>query len=102
MAVKKLEKKQGVGSVEVQYKGEEPVETQEVVSETITDSALANVGVTMSYTKNLGNYESAKIQVALHLPCTVEAIDQNFDTAQSWVDQKLTKILEEMETEQGG
>jgi len=63
------------------------------------DKGISNVGVSFGYTKNMGNYESMKIQVSLHVPCYVEEIDTIFDFAKEWVDEKMTSILEDVSEE---
>ena len=61
----------------------------------------ANVGLTVALTKNLGNYESCKFSVSLHMPCLPieEDIEDTFAAVKAWVDAKTTEILNEINGE---
>ena len=54
------------------------------------------VGVDASYTKNLGNFQSAKVGVSLRVPCAHGDIDDVFAYAKDWVNNKLSAIIEEL------
>jgi hypothetical protein len=74
--------------------------TEEIpVSTVVSDEQLASVGVSMGFTKNLGNYESAKVQVTLTVPChnDMASIDQTYKYAEDWVNDRLSKINGELE-----
>ncbi len=55
----------------------------------------ASVKVEMGMTINLGNYESAKITVALIQPCYSEEKDAAYDYAKRWVEERTLKEAEE-------
>lgn len=77
---------------------------QQVVGEDILiEGPAANVGVTCSITKNLGNYENVKVQVSLHLPCRLDAdeIEETYKQCKEWVDEKIGEINEEIEAQKG-
>jgi hypothetical protein len=57
------------------------------------------VGVEMSYTHNLGNYQSARVQVSLKVPCVHAEIDDIYNYAREWVDNKLNGLVEELQAE---
>ncbi|MBN7763672.1 hypothetical protein JYP52_21270 [Nitratireductor aquibiodomus] len=57
------------------------------------------VGTEMSYTHNLGNYQSARLQVSLKVPCLHSEVDQVFDFAKEWTDQKLQGMVAELSEE---
>ena len=80
--------------------------TSEIRHTTTSPSAsyqsLAHVGIELSRTINLGNYESLKMQVSVQLPCDVSDIDKVYTQAKDWVDGKLTELNEEIETELKG
>lgn len=61
-------------------------------------SATANVSVNAGATVNLGNYESARINVMLSMPCYPEEIDEVFEKAKEWVDIRLGKEVKELKT----
>lgn len=96
MAIK-FEKKNSTSQVTVESN------KKELVNETIsggiptvlTSEELANVGVSMGATKNLGNFNNMKVNVSLHLPClnNPESIDEAYTKAISWVDAKLTSLM---------
>ena len=60
---------------------------------------VCEVGVESSYTHNLGNYKSARVQVSLKVPCRHGEIDEVYDYAEHWVEARMTKLVEEL-TEQ--
>ena len=101
MALKKIQKKIPVGKTSVSEKtaGDDyspPVESEFPLEPVTLKDAPINVGVSIGYTKNLGNYESLKVNVSLHVPCenTLEAADIAFSTSQEWVDKKMAELLE--------
>ncbi len=53
----------------------------------------ANVGFTLADTKNLGNYESRKIQVSIHMPCKPEDVNTTLKFVTEWVNVKMTQVL---------
>ena len=54
------------------------------------------------YTKNLGDYQSAKVGVSLKVPCISAEVDDVFSYASDWVNAKLGKIVEDCEVTCGG
>lgn len=58
-----------------------------------------NVGMSMGFTKNTGNYENVKVTVSLHVPCLHDEIEDSYEYAKTWVDDKLTAVREEMDEE---
>lgn len=110
----KIEKKQPMAEVTVQ-KGKEP-ETHESIKvgaaklgltggkvEKVGDVMqvlpMANVGVKVGMTKNLGNYESLRVDVSLYMPCDPDdqSMHDTFDLVQNWCDLKMQSIMEELE-----
>jgi hypothetical protein len=49
----------------------------------------AEVSVSCALTINLGNFESAKITVSVSIPCYKEEIDDAYDFAQKWVENRI-------------
>lgn len=64
-----------------------------------TDGTL--VYCKLGHTKNLGNYESVRIEVGVTLPTVINMMDEAFDLSQKWCDKKLTELIEEVEKEVG-
>lgn len=54
---------------------------------------IAIVKVTGSKTLNLGNYNSAKVEVGIEWPCNSAEVDDAFDFCYKWVDAKIEQIL---------
>lgn len=65
----------------------------------LTSAAWCTVGVEGSFTKNMGNYESARIGVSLSVPCPHEEIDAVYDMAEAWVNDRIEKMMEELSAE---
>lgn len=55
----------------------------------------ARVSVEMGMTVNLGNYESARITVALSVPCYYEERDQAYEYAKRWVEKRTVEEAKE-------
>lgn len=49
----------------------------------------AKVGVNMGLTLNLGNFESARIDVSISVPCYREETDEAYRYAREWVETRL-------------
>jgi hypothetical protein len=65
----------------------------------------ATIGFSSTYTKNLGNYESYKVQVSLHHPVGVDinnvdpdVLSLGFDWIRDWVEGKMSTLIEDIET----
>lgn len=71
---------------------------EEKVAEVVMDEPMANVGVKLGTTKNLGDYESLRVDVSLFMPCEPKkkAIDKTFKKTFKWVDDKLASIMEDV------
>jgi len=52
-------------------------------------TAPARVTVDYSLTINLGNYESARIGVAVQIPCYKEEIDEAYTFASIWAEKRI-------------
>lgn len=97
--LKNVEVKQAVGTVSTTHKDGSIVETKENVGgEVAYQEATANVGISVGLTRNLGNYESIKFTVSIHLPClpTEEDIEQTYEDGKIWVDNKIDAINQEI------
>ena len=95
MGVKIIKKQQAVGTVEVDGKTKET----EVVEEFETDTPLANVGMKLGHTKNMGDYESVRIDVSLYMPSETDkkSLDKTFKKVFKWCDKKLASVVEKLE-----
>jgi len=57
-----------------------------------------NVGISLGLTVNIGNYENVKAQVSLHVPCSHEEIEDTYEFAKTWVDDKIEELQSEIST----
>lgn len=80
--------------------GEEKVDVPaEAVAKEATSEPWCEVGVEASYTMNLGDFNSTRLQVSLKVPCQHGEIDQVFEFGKDWVDQKMQSMIEEVESQ---
>lgn len=58
---------------------------------------LARVKVSGGLTKNMGNFESLRVDVSIDLPCTAkpEKIDETFEHAKNWVADQVQIMVQE-------
>lgn len=71
------------------------VDEEEVLGEVVTSGPMANVGFRLSHTKNLGNYESLKVDVSLYMPSHTDkkSLNKTFKKLQKWCDNKMDEVL---------
>lgn len=74
----------------------EDTEKRESIEITTFVTNPAYVTFACSTTKNMGNYESLRMEVRVSLPCYIEEIDEMYNTAKDWVDTRLDKELSEL------
>ena len=89
------------GKVIAEEVSEEKVNVpDEVTGQTAHEAAelqpYCEVGVEASYTKNMGDFNSARVAVSIKVPCLHPEIDKVFDYAQTWVDAKLSWMVDEL------
>lgn len=70
--------------------------TEEVVSVHDFDGPVARIRRGYGLTMNLGNYESARFDVTLELPCHVEDIDAADEFAREWVEKRCEAEVAEV------
>jgi len=72
-------------------------EQSEVLAEVKATKPMANVGFAIARTVNLGDYESVKVTVSIHVPSEVseDEIEGNYEFAKGWSEMKLNEYLEE-------
>ena len=76
-----------------EYKAEA---SEEVVSVHNFDGPVARVRRGYGLTMNLGNYESARFDVVLELPCRVEDVDAADEFAREWVEKRCEAEVAEV------
>jgi hypothetical protein len=57
----------------------------------------ASISVKAGITINLGNYESARVDVMMTMPCYPEEIDGVYEDVKSWVDGRVDHVKKEIE-----
>ena len=55
------------------------------------------VRLAMGHTKNIGNFESVKIEVGVTIPTTKKNTEKAYKLAKNWCDAKLTELIGEVE-----
>lgn len=93
-----IEKKQAIGKVTVAVEDGTETETTEVVEEFIVDEPMANVGVKVGTTKNLGDYNSLRVDVSLYMPSKTDkkSLNKTFKKCFNWCDDKLDSVLDDL------
>jgi len=56
----------------------------------------ATVSVKAGFTKNLGNYESARVDVFLAMPCYPEEVDGIYEQVKDWVDSRIEALYSQI------
>ena len=81
--------------------GGEPIypeasEQKEIPYESDNPEALAKVQVSYSRTVNLGNYNSARVEVGVELPCHADEIQDAYDAAVEFVGPKYVETINQV------
>ncbi len=76
------------------FEGKEPSSEMDTKNEQVKVSVFvtepAKVSVSQGLTLNLGNYESARIEVSVSVPCYKEEVDDAYKYALNWVESRLS------------
>ena len=78
--------------------GQETAAIDETVSTPISTAApiaMARVGFSSGMTLNLGNYESARLEVSISMPCDVSEVEETFEFCKRFVEEKGEALLAE-------
>ena len=67
-----------------------------IVDEQMFEKPPVYLEFTVGRTLNQGNYESARINVGMTIPCYLEEIDEVFEFAKDWVDKKASEIIDSL------
>lgn len=79
---------------------EETVELPSTLEPAVDRSKWCEVGLELSNTINLGNFESARISVSLKVPCDHEEINETFDFAVGWIDKRINDLRSELQPDE--
>lgn len=86
----------GFASKTVGKSGEAPVGQGVQVSETLSKGVVTDghtIRVSGGRTLNLGNYESARIDVGIEVPTTKVLLDDAYEFASDWVSEKIEEAV---------
>lgn len=72
-------------------------EEQHELGSVSSDTPLCNVGFSAGFTKDIGGYNSARVQVSLHIPCSFDDIEKTYKYGREWVDNKVGELWSEIE-----
>ncbi|QZI85716.1 hypothetical protein CPT_Summit_060 [Stenotrophomonas phage Summit] len=67
--------------------------TSESPGQVIPTHELVQLEIQGGKTINLGNYESAKINVSLRVPCTMQTLPDMYKFATGWVNEKIEEMI---------
>lgn len=67
--------------------------TQESPAQVIPAHELIQLEIQGGKTINLGNYESAKVNVSLRVPCTMATLPEMYYFATEWVNEKIEEMI---------
>lgn len=84
------------GKIVVKHPTGAEVETEIPIKDVVITNPMLNVGMSASFTKNMGNYNSAKISVSLNMPCELYELENVYAFVKDWVNGKMTEVNEEL------
>jgi hypothetical protein len=96
MPVNIIKKQKIVGKVESLDPDGVVTDTEEIeLGEMIVTEPMANVGVKLGTTKNLGDYNSLRVDVSLFMPSETDkkSLNKTFKKCFKWCDAKLDEIV---------
>lgn len=92
--------KEAKGSVTIQADNDlENTKPYPELSAQVFDGPNCNVGYKMGYTKNLGNYESMRIDITINVPANYDQLEDAFEFAKEWADEKMNAVVKEIDEE---
>ena len=96
-----------VAFVQRQYfEGKEPLTALDVKNETLQVHRFltepAKVSVSMGLTLNLGNFQTARLDISLLVPCYREEVEGAYAYAREWVETRVNAEAEAVRTSKPG
>lgn len=88
------ERKQAKGRTTVTHPDGSMEQEEETVQEKAFEGPICNVGFSLAHTMNLGNYESLRFEVSLHMPVYAHEIDWAHEFGSDWVEKKMEQKIE--------
>ena len=77
-------------------RGQKEVAESEEISVHEFETEPATVVVDHGLTINLGNYESARLSVAIRVPCYAEEVDAAYAWAKDWVESRIREEVDKI------
>lgn len=101
---KKIASKKGMANISKKHaNGAETVDNEVVVMATeLSVEPMATVHVDIGNTVNTGNYESSRFSVGLTMPTEIKDIDKTYEFCQTWANDRLAQLNEELQEVVGG
>lgn len=93
-ASKKLKGHKIEGSVNVKGGGVAPKDAKVHVGDGVYEQPVCNVGYKVGATKNLGDYNSVRVDVSLFMPCYPSEINDVYSTARDWCEERLEEEMD--------
>lgn len=87
-----LKKTSGSGAVTKSNPDGSELSGQQPVGQLVSAAPMATVGVEASFTRNMGNFESVRLAVTLLMPSEPEKIEETFQFATEWVNEKMDEL----------
>lgn len=84
------------GNIVVKHPNGSEVETKIPIKDVVVTRPMLNVGLNASHTKNLGDYNSARISVSLNMPCELHELENTYAFVKDWVNGKMIEINDEL------
>ena len=92
----RIEVRDAIAEVRKTVVGEEEVSNERIRVRPFVGHP-ATVSVKAGFTKNLGNYESARVDVFLSMPCYPEEVDGIYEQVKDWVDARIEHLYSQIE-----
>lgn len=95
MAVKMVKPVKGVVTTQVKHSGDaipSEKEEEEVINPGVFGSGM-QIAVEGGRTLNLGNFESARVNVTITVPCDPDTLNEAYEFATGWVSDKLEEAV---------
>ena len=75
----------------------EGIDTSELQGTALTAlKPMCDIGFGLSYTHNLGDFKSTRVEISLSLPVPLDELEEGYAKAKEWVEAKLQPIVDEL------
>jgi len=101
MTKKKTTIKVAKGKTTVKHPDGSIEQEEEKVSSKEYEGQVCNVGFSLAHTMNLGNYESLRVEVSLHMPVYAHEIDWAHEFGSKWVEDKMEAKIDNYKKDLG-